>query len=149
VVKEHTTNGTVPGTRTRYDVGDLEIEIEPWLQRDVSGGNERRTFRSWQAAPADEAACFAADPGPLAGSVYTVNSTELRAVGFELEPVAPVGGAPLGVVARVRRTAAVTGEARRLRGVTTAVHAELAAPPLRALWTISSADENIILGRCW
>jgi hypothetical protein len=149
VVKVHTAAGTVPGSRTRYSPGDLEIEIEPWLQRDVSGGDERRTFRSWEARPADEAGGFAADPGPLAGRVYTVNSTELRAVGLQLEPVAPVGGAPLGVVARVRRTAAINGEARRLQGVTTAVHAEVAAPPLRELWTISAADENLILGYCW
>jgi hypothetical protein len=149
VVEVHTVAGIVPGTRTRYNAGDLEIEIEPWLQRDVSGGDERRTFRSWEATPADEAAGFAADPGPLAGRVYTINSTELRAVGLQLEPVPAVGGAPLGVVARVRRTAAVAGEARRLTGVTTAVHAEVAAPPLRELWTISSADENLILGYCW
>jgi hypothetical protein len=149
VVKEHTAAGTVPGTRNRYTAGDLEIEIDPWMQRDVSGGDERRTFRSWEATPPDEAAGFLADPGPLAGRVYTINSTELRAVGLKLEPVAPVGGAPLGVVARVRRAAAVAGDTRRLQGVTTAVHAEVAAPPLRALWTISSADENLILGYCW
>lgn len=44
VVKTHTSSGTVPGTRVRYDAGDLEIEIE-WLQRDVSGDDERRTFQ--------------------------------------------------------------------------------------------------------
>ena len=32
--------------RTRYDAGDVEIEVE-WFQRDVSGGDERRIFRSW------------------------------------------------------------------------------------------------------
>jgi hypothetical protein len=149
VVKVHTETGTVCGTRVRYDKDDLEIEIEPWLQRDVSGGDERRTFRPWEASPGDEAAGFAADPGPVTGRVYTVNSTELRAVGLELEAVAPVGGAPLGVVARVRRTAAVAGETRRLQGVMRAVHAEVAAPRLRELWTISSADENLILGHCW
>jgi len=145
----HTETGTVTGTRVRYDKGDLEIEIEPWLQRDVSGGDERRTFRPWEALPGDAAAGFAADLGPVTGMVYTVNSTELRAVGLELEAVAPVGGAPLGVVARVRRTAAVAGDSRRLLGVTRAVHAEVAAPPLRELWMISSADENLILGHCW
>ena len=32
--------------RTRYDAGDVQIEVE-WFQRDVSGGDERRIFRSW------------------------------------------------------------------------------------------------------
>ena len=87
--------GTVPGTRLRYDAGDLEIQIEPWLQRDVSGGDERRTFRTWAATAADEEAGLPADPGPKAGEVYTINSTELRAVHLRLQPVAPPGGAPL------------------------------------------------------
>ena len=58
----HTASGTVLGTRVRYDKGDLEIEIEPWLQRDVSGGDERRTFRTWAATPGDEEAGLAAEP---------------------------------------------------------------------------------------
>ena len=92
----------------RYDKGDLEIEVEVWLQRDVSGGDERRTFRVWKATEADEEAGQKADPGPEKGTAYTFNSTELRAVGLELERVLPVGGVdengvgvPLGVVARV------------------------------------------------
>ena len=88
----------------RYNKGDLEIEIEPWLTRDVSGGDERRVFRNWAATSADEPAGQAADPGPVAGRVYTVNSTELRAVDITLQPVGLVGGVPLGVVARERRT---------------------------------------------
>ena len=35
VQQPHESEGTVPGTRTRYDAGDFEIEIDPWLQRDV------------------------------------------------------------------------------------------------------------------
>ena len=92
-----------------------------------------------------------ADAGPVAGVVYTFNSTELRAVGLELEPVAPVGGAPLGVVARVRRAAASASDAARrayMPGVTQAVH-EVVAPAPRELWTISAADENVILSNCW
>ena len=136
----------------RYDKGDLELEIEPWLQRDVSGGDERRTFRTWAATPGDEEAGLAADPGPALGRVYTVNSTELRAVGLVLQPVPLVGAAVFGVVARVRRTAAAAGDAARRRalpGVTQAVHGVVAAPPPRELFTISSADENVILSNCW
>ena len=100
-------------------------QVDPWLQRDVSGGDERRTFRTWHATPADVEVGIVADAGPVAGVVYTFNSTELRAVGLELEPVAPVGGAPLGVVARVRRAAASASDAARrayMPGVTQTVH---------------------------
>ena len=31
------------GGRVRYDVGDMEIEVQ-WYQRDISGGDERRIF---------------------------------------------------------------------------------------------------------
>ena len=40
VVKTYTDSGYLPGGRVRYDQGDLEIEIEPWLTRDVSGGDD-------------------------------------------------------------------------------------------------------------
>ena len=62
----------------------------------------------------------------------------------------PVGGAPLGVVARVRRAAAAAGDAarRRLPGVAQAVHQQLAPPP-RELSVLSAADENVILANCW
>jgi hypothetical protein len=148
VVKTHEAAGTVAGTRLRYDKGDLEIEIEPWLTRDVSGGDERRVFRKWMATDAE--AGGVADPGPEAGRVYTVNSTELRAVDIALQPVGVVGGAPLGVVARERRHAAVACDARRrsLPGVAQLVHQVIAALP-RELWEISAADENLILSNCW
>jgi hypothetical protein len=148
VVKTHEAAGTVAGTRLRYDKGDLEIEIEPWLTRDVSGGDERRVFRKWMATDAEAGAV--ADPGPEAGRVYTVNSTELRAVDIALQPVGVVGGAPLGVVARERRHAAVACDARRrsLPGVAHGVHQVIAALP-RELWEISAADENLILSNCW
>lgn len=111
VAKTHTSSGTVPGTRTRYDAGDLEIEVE-WMQRDVSGGDERRTFcNKWEKTLAPDGEVV--DPGPELGKTYTFNSTELRAVGLELTPVAPVGGAPLGVVARMRRMAAVACDTAR------------------------------------
>ena len=63
VVKTHTESGYLPGGRLRYDRGDLEIEVEPWLTRDVSGGDERRVFRSWVATSAGEAAGQTADAG--------------------------------------------------------------------------------------
>ena len=154
VVKTHSETGTVPGTRVRYDQGDLEIAIEPWLTRDVSGGEERRIFRKWVATPADMEAGCAADPGPTTGKVYTVNSTELRSVDITLEQVRLVGGVPLGVVARERRHAAVAGDVRRrnaLPGVAQAmkaVHEVVAALP-RELWELSVADENLILANCW
>ena len=48
ILKVHKESGAVPGTsRARYDAGDLEIEIE-WYQRDISGGEERRTFKAGQ-----------------------------------------------------------------------------------------------------
>ena len=141
----------MPGTRARFDPGDLEIEVE-WLERDVSGGDERRTFRKWVATKADSQTGAVADPGPVAGETYTFNSTELRAVGLQLEPVGPVGGAPLGVVARVRpsRAAAAAGNAarRRLPGVAQAVHEQVAPAP-RELLVISTADKNVILANCW
>ena len=34
--------------RVRYDAGDAEVEVE-WFQRDISGGEERRIFKSWAA----------------------------------------------------------------------------------------------------
>ena len=55
----------------------------------MSGRDERRTFRTWEAAAA--LAGVAADAGPVAGVTYTFNSTELRAVDIALEPVALVG----------------------------------------------------------
>ena len=147
MVKTHDASGYVPGTRTRYDKGDLEIEIE-YLTRDVSGGDERRIFRPWVATDAE--AGGVADPGPEAGRVYTVNSTELRAVDISLQSVGLVGGVPLGVVARERRHAAVASDARRrsLPGVAQLVR-EVVAPQPRELWEISPADENLILSNCW
>ena len=127
------------------------LQVDPWLMRDVSGGDERRTFRTWEATLADVTTGAKADDGPVEGVTYTFNSTELRSVGLTLEPVAPVGGAPLGVVARVRRAAAAAGDVARraqMPGVLRAVH-EVVAPEPRALWTISAADENLILSNCW
>ena len=92
----HARPAHIVGNRQAAHRGVLDqIEVE-WLQRDVSGGDERRTFRKWVATKADAQTGAVADPGPAAGKVYTFNSTELRAVSLTLEPVGPVGGAPLG-----------------------------------------------------
>lgn len=108
------------------------------MERDVSGGDQRRTFHSTPAMETE--AC----------QLGTFNSTELRAVDLRLELVPPVGGAPLGVVVRARRAAAVAGThaRRRLPGVNQAVH-EVVSPRMRELWEISAADENVILSHCW
>ena len=51
----------------------------------MSGGDERRTFRKWEATTANAETGALADPGPVSGETYTFNSTELRAVGLELD----------------------------------------------------------------
>jgi len=47
--------GTVNGSggRVRYDVGDAEIAVE-WFERDISGGEERRIFKSWAPGHEDD-----------------------------------------------------------------------------------------------
>ena len=51
----------------------------------------------------------------------------------------------------MRRAAAVACDAARqyLPGVVQAVHRPVHAPPPRELWTLSAADENMILYNCW
>ena len=78
--KVHEVAGSVG--RVRYDVGDMEIGVE-WYERDISGGEERRIFRSRVAAD---------DAGPVVGKVYSFNSTELRMINVEMQLVPPVGG---------------------------------------------------------
>ena len=88
-------------------LGDCEIAVE-WFHRDISGGDERRTFKAWKA---DEEA---GDAGPVAGQEYTFNSTELRlisssgstagtAIALEMRLLPPVGGTPLSVCSRRAR----------------------------------------------
>ena len=49
IEKTYEKEGSVAGTggRVRYDIGDVEIEVE-WFRRDVSGGDERRVFGVWK-----------------------------------------------------------------------------------------------------
>ena len=85
----------------RYDKGDAEIAVT-WFQRDVSGGDERLTFKAWAA---DEGM---GDAGPVEGKTYTFNSTELRliynqeagpnAIQLDMRLLPPVGAVPLNVV---------------------------------------------------
>ena len=54
--------------------------------------------------------------GPQPNKVYTFNSTELRAIDVAMQPVTPIGGAPLdeiGHEARPVRSAGQRGEAAR------------------------------------
>ena len=81
----------------RYDVGDMEIEIE-WFQRDISGGDERCIFRAWRRIV--DADGKVVDPGPVEGKKYTFNSTELCMINVEMQLVPPVGGVVLDVVRR-------------------------------------------------
>jgi hypothetical protein len=134
------------GRAERYDAGDMRIAVE-WFQRDISGGDERRIFKSWAADEASE------DAGPEAGCVYTFNSTELRRINVQMQPVLPVGGVPLNVVQPGRRSvraaaaAATAAAAACLRGVTRRVAQQRADQP-EQLWEIPAADERLILEKC-
>ena len=155
IVGEHTAGGSVEGVdrRERYDAGDLEIAVE-WFQRDISGGDERRTFKSWTA---DEEA---GDAGPEAGRTYTFNSTELRAIarrdasttGIEMTALPPIGGVALNVVQRTAPRRAAAGAARHnwqgvLPGLVRRIQEQRADPP-EQLWEISEGSERLILDWC-
>ena len=145
--------GSVEGTggRVRYDAGDCEIAIE-WFQRDVSGGDERRTFKAWVADTATD------DAGPLTGHTYTFNSTELRlistpstsagaAMALEMRALPPVGGVPLHTVAR--SCARLASQPRpNYRNVVYQVH-ETRADPVEQMWEITTGSERVILDNCW
>ena len=76
----------------------------------------------------------------MPGKVYTFNSTELRAIGddIEMRPLG-VGGAPLDVVQRearavpVRAAAQRADEARRVNGLVYRAQAQRAPPPEQLL----------------
>lgn len=117
-------------------------------ERDVSGGDERRIFKRWEGAVVDHK--------------YTFNSIELRGlINIPMQPVRPIGGAPLNIVAnevRPRRAAAEQADANRVqqfanplranpKAVTSAVHTHRAPPP-EQLWEIPEGDESRILEFC-
>ena len=149
--------GSVAGTagRVRYDAGDFEIPVE-WFQRDISGGDERRTFKAWAANEATK------DAGPIAGQTYSFNSTELRlistdnplpgdAVRLEMRALPPVGGAALNTVQHtaVRVSSRLLQVARPdYRNVAYRVHGQRADPP-EQLWEISTGSERAVLDNCW
>ena len=144
-IKKHEQGGTVG--RVRFDAGDAEVTVE-WYERDISGGDERRIFKRW-------------DNGEE-GREYTFNSIELRAINVPMQPVLPVGGVPLNVVANearpARRAAAQQADVNRVqqqanplranpRAVTVAVH-EQRVLPAEQLWEIPSGDESRVLEFC-
>lgn len=145
--------GSVPGAggRVRYDAGDFEIPVE-WFQRDISGGDERRTFKAWTANEATN------DAGPVAGETYTFNSTELRlissetsipggAVQLEMRALPPIGGATLNTVQHTagRASSRLSQVARPdYRNVAYRVHAQRADPP-EQLWEISTGDRKSVV----
>ena len=148
--------GSVAGTggRVRYDKGDAEIAVT-WFQRDVSGGDERRTFKVWGA---DE---DTGDAGPVDGKTYTFNSTELRliynpeagpnAIQLEMQQLPPVGTAPLNVVQHTaQRSSSRLTQIPRVdyRNVAYRVREQRADPP-EELWEIAAGSERVILDHCW
>ena len=136
IEKTHTVAGRIG--RVSYDAGDAEIAVE-WFQRDVSGGEERRVFKAWEA---DEEA---GDRGPEEGKVYTFNSTELRMLNVEMVLVPPVGGVPLATVRPGRGAAQKAREA--IRGIVCRRQEVTALPPTQ-LWEITAGSERLILDWC-
>ena len=133
------------GGRVRYDVGDMEIEIQ-WYQRDISGGDERRIFTAWKRVV--DANGKVVDPGPVEGQKYTFNSTELRMINVEMQLVPPVGDVPLDVVRRGSAPRAAAQAARQnWQGIAKRVQTQRADPP-EALWEIPAGNERLVLDRC-
>ena len=141
--------GSIAGTggRVRYDASDFEVEVE-WFHRDISGGDERRIFKRWVRDKSVD------DPGPEEGTKYTFNSTQLRAINVKMQPVLPVGGVPLEVVAeevRLRRSPRVLDAAQaaigRLSNIIFSAHQQC-AQPAEQLWEIPGGEESAILMHC-
>ena len=148
--------GSVEGSggRVRYDKGDAEIAVT-WFQRDVSGGDERRTFKAWAA---DEGM---GDAGPVEGKTYTFNSTELRliynpeagpnAIQLDMRLLPPVGAVPLNVVQHMaqRSSSRLASKSRvDYRNVAYQVREQRADPP-EEMWEIAAGSERVILDHCW
>lgn len=145
-IKVYTEAGSVD--RVRYDAGDAEVTVE-WFERDLSGGDERRIFKRWNTANADQ-------------QKHTFNSTELRAINVSMQLIPPLGGVPLNVVQHearpARRAAAKQADVHRVqqqtnplranpRGLTSVVHKHRAMPEDQ-LWEIPTGDESRILEFC-
>ena len=132
------------GRSERYDKGDFKIEVE-WFERDISGGDERRIFRS--RTQADEEA------GSTRRRVYTFNSSELREINVQMQLVLPVGGVPLNDVQPGRRSAPRAAAAaaaiswQGIRGLAKRVTQQRADPPDQ-LWEIPVSDERQVLDKC-
>ena len=127
-----------------------------WYQRDVSGGDERRTFKLWAANKETK------DPGPQAGVTYSFNSTELRlisnpeaatgaAVQLEMRLLPPVGGVQLNVVQHTtaRFSTRLAGVVRPNYSNVVRQKTTMVADPPEQLWEISSGSERAALDNCW
>ena len=163
-------SGREIGDASRYDPGDMEIEVE-WFDRDVSGGDERRIFKAWRPGAdttpaaaaavgrggsggggrgrgggrrggrgAAEAGAAAEGAAPEGPAVLTFNSSELRMINVEMQLVAPLGGGAALDV--VRRSGRVA-----LQGISRRVQTQRADPPDQ-LWEIPTGNERLILDRC-
>lgn len=133
--------------RVRYSPGDAQIAVE-WLERDISGGDERRIFKRWDGGTEQR---------------ETFNSTELRALHVSMQLVSIVGQVPLNVVQhemrQPRRAAFDEANAAQrqqqhtnpLRAnsnfVTTVIRTQRAIPP-EQLWEIPPGDERRVLDMC-
>ena len=148
--------GSVAGTggRVRYDKGDAEIDVI-WFQRDVSGGDERRTFKVWAT---DE---DTRDTGPVEGKTYTFNSTELRliynleagpnAIQLDMRLLPPVGAAPLNIIQHTaqRSSSRLASKSRvDYHNIAYQVREQRADPP-EEMWEIAAGSERVILDNCW
>lgn len=144
-VTRHETGGTVG--RVRFDAGDYEVRVE-WYERDASGGDERRIFKRWE--------------GTLADQQYTFNSMLRGCIPISMQPVLPLGGVLLNVVAsevmRPRRAASEQADAKRVqqqvnplranpKTVTAVVHKQHGPSP-EQLWEVPAGDESRILEFC-
>lgn len=164
IIKVYKEGGSVVGSggRVRYDKEDCEIAVE-WFQRDVSGGDERRTFIKWKRVV--DADGNVVEAGPVEGHEYSFNSTELRlisnpstaagsagdAVRLEMQALPPVGGAPLNEVQRgaTRSSGRIAGQPHpNYRNVVFQKTTTRADPP-EQLWEISTGSERAVLDNCW
>lgn len=146
VEKVHRERGSIG--RVRYDVGDVEFVVQ-WYQRDISGGDERRVFRLWKQREASDETGEKADAGPVAGTVYTFNSTELRAIDIEMQRLPTIGeqAEPPPATRGAPRAAAQRARGAWRSAIQRAVHEQRGDPP-EILWEISAGSERLVLDNC-
>ena len=102
------------------------------------------------AAEAGAAAEGAAPEGP---AVLTFNSSELRMINVEMQPMPPVGGVALDVVRRTSGRAtkpterAAAAAHQNMPGIAKRVQTQCADPP-EQLWEIPAGNERVVLDCC-